>query len=193
MAALEEVKQAKTEVTRSVDKNEESINKVQQDQEKMQAGQKDTGRDIKMLREQEDRLESDSRRQNFILHGVPEIGRVGDRERTEDIVVDILQWHMPDGQWHCDHVERAYRIGQRQMGKNRPIVVRMDRATEVAFILGHRSGRASIKKVGYGVSQDLSRNQLATIKQLKGEGKVAYYLRGRLIVKYSDQPQQDKH
>ena len=61
-------------------------------------------------------------------------------------------------------MERAYRIGQRQAGKDRPIVVKMDRASEAAFILGHKRGRASMKLVGYGLSQDLKKNQLATLK-----------------------------
>ena len=61
--------------------------------------QKESDGEIKKLKEQVDRLEANNRRQNFIMHGIPEIGRGGGggRERTKDLVVDILQRHMPDG------------------------------------------------------------------------------------------------
>ena len=185
--ALGEVKKVMSEVKTTVEENKESIHKVQQDQRNMSEDQKKSEGEITRLREQVDRLEANSRRHNFIIHGVPELGRGGIRERTEDLVVDILQRHMPDGEYHRDLVDKAFRIGQKQVGKDRPIVVKMERASEAASILGHKRGRASMKTVGYGLSQDLTKQQLETIRQLRGEGKVAYYLRGKLIVKEGDQ------
>ena len=75
--ALGEVKKVMTEVKTTVQNNEEAIKNVQQEQRNMQAEHKESGEKIGRLQEQVDRLEAHTRRQNFIIHGVPEIGRGG--------------------------------------------------------------------------------------------------------------------
>ena len=139
-----------------------------------------------------DRQEIINRRSNIIIFGVLE-GHGRRRENTEEVVVDILQTFMPDGDWQPSDCVAAYRAGRRDDSRDdrgrdedrqaRPIIATLDRPSDVGFILRHRQGREEMRKQGLSCAQDLSRAQQQKIRDIKQEGKQAYYFKGRLIVK----------
>ena len=148
-----------------------------------------------------DRQEVINRRSNFVIFGVQETtGRR--RENTEEIVIDVLQTFMPDGDWQPSDCVTAYRAGRRDDSSrgeerhDRPIVATLDRPSDVGFILRHRQGREEMRKVGLGCAQDLSRAQQQKIRDIKQEGKQAYYFKGRLVVRdnpYNRSRNGDRH
>ena len=132
---------------------------------------------------QRDRQEILNRRNNIVFFGILEKEGRG-RERSDEVVIDVLQEYMPDGNWTEDDCVTAYRAGRRyDSGKPRPIIATFDKPSDVAFILKNRQGRDDMKKDGYGCGQDLTRAQKQKIYDIKQEGKHAYYTRGRLVVK----------
>ena len=134
---------------------------------------------------QRDRQEILNRRANVMFYGIPEkIGR--GRERTDEVVLNVLGHYMPDGEWKDTDCVTAYRAGRREGGdraRPRPIVATFDKPSDAAFILKHRQGREYMKKDGYGCGQDLSRQQKQTLADIRLDGKTAYYTRGRLVVR----------
>ena len=139
-----------------------------------------------------DRQEVINRRSNIVFFGVLE-GQGRRRENTEEIVIDVLQTFMPDGDWQHSDCVTAYRAGRRDDSRAdsgreedrqaRPIIATLDRPSDVGFILRHREGREEMRKSGLSCAQDLSRTQQQKIRDIKSEGKQAYYFKGRLVVK----------
>ena len=139
-----------------------------------------------------DRQEVINRRSNIVIFGVLE-GHGRRRENTEEIVIDVLQTFMPDGDWQPSDCVTAYRAGRRDDSggaregdedrQARPIIATLDRPSDVGFILRHREGREEMRKQGLNCAQDLSRAQQQKIRDIKQEGKEAYYFKGRLVVK----------
>ena len=173
----EDLQQMKDDIKRLQDKQEEhaGLHKCQDEQNE------------RMDRHM-DRQEVVNRRSNFVIFGVQETtGRR--RENTEEIVIDVLQTFMPDGDWQPSDCVTAYRAGRRDDSNRgderqaRPIVATLDRPSDVGFILRHRQGRDEMRKVGLGCAQDLSRAQQQKIRDIKQDGKQAYYFKGRLVVR----------
>ncbi|KAL8613940.1 hypothetical protein ACOMHN_023176 [Nucella lapillus] len=81
----------------------------------------------------------------------------------------------PDATWPEDLVERAYRLGSRQHGQRpRPLVAKMLRWVDAVKILGHRSGRNSLKEKQVHMSQDLTKKQQGKLREMRANdgGKI---------------------
>ena len=132
---------------------------------------------------QRDRQEVLNRRANIVFYNIPEKTGRG-RERTDEVVIDVLQEYMTDGDWKDSDCVTAYRAGRRyEGGKPRPIIATFDKPSDAAFILRHRQGREEMKRDSYGCGQDLTKSQKQRLQEIRDDGKQAYYTRGRLVVK----------
>ena len=213
LLAVQDTKQTLTETTNKVETNTEGIQSNRTD---IQANKTDIQQlkdEIAGIREKQnelseqqnatedqhdrvdrhmDRQEIINRRNNIVIFGVLE-GQGRRRENTEEIVVDVLQTFMPDGDWQPSDVVSAYRAGRRDNSRDdrgrdedrqaRPIIATLDKPSDVGFVLRHRQGRDEMRKQGLNCAQDLSRAQQQKIRDIKSEGKQAYYFKGRLVVK----------
>ena len=136
---------------------------------------------------QRDRQEVLNRRSNVLFYGIPEKTGRG-RERSDEVVIGLLNDYMPEGEWKDSDCVNAYRAGRwggsdRARDRPRPIVETFDKPSDVGFILKNKQGRENMKKDGFGCGQDLTRQQKQTLDSLRSEGKTAYYSRGRLVVR----------
>jgi len=155
-------------IQRQVDEQEVAIDLVAD-------GQKTTDRLVKELADCLEDREIRDRRDNLLLHGVPEAG-TDDREDCEarfvEIVNDVLPNHL-----QVSDIVRAHRVGKRAPGKTRPLIARVARSTLKYTILQKRK---ELRERGIGVSGDLTQKQRQAIQRARSEGLFAYYKAGVL-------------
>ncbi|KAL8625754.1 hypothetical protein ACOMHN_012347 [Nucella lapillus] len=114
------------------------------------------------------------------LYGVLE-KEEGGREDCEGLVLKLIRKYMPDRTWPEDLVERANHLGPRQHGQRpRPLVAKMLRWVDAVKILGHRSGRNSLKEEQVHMSQDLMKKQQGKLREMRVNSRSGYFHRGKL-------------
>ena len=91
-----------------------------------------------------------------------------------------------------DHdVTRAHRLCKSpRTDKPRPIIVRFSNFMDKMKVI---KGRQSLREQGFGVSNDLSKNQRSELDKLKEKGKTGYYKNGHLYVIPSDASTDSQH
>jgi len=158
----------------SVASNREAINTVSEQQDR-------TSEVLEEIQDDLDRLEGFSRRNNVKIFGLKE----SRNEVCEKLVMDVLNHYLPREQWSRDTVERAHRLGTFNPSKPqpRPVIVKFQRWGEAMALMKAKVARENMKADGIGVAQDLTKRQAAKLRDLKAQGKVGYYRKGRLHIK----------
>ena len=119
--------------------------------------------------------ESRDRRDNVILHGVPELEGNGPDDCEERFLTTVNSV-LPSPLRPSDIV-RAHRLGRRVQGKTRPLIARMIKSSQKTAILQRRK---DLRDKGYGVASDLTAKQREQIQQAKSRGLFAYFKGGVL-------------
>ena len=170
---------------------EESYNQMQEAYAQMQDSHEEmreqlilTQQELIRTRQGVDRVEENSRRKNVKFYGVAEHTGNG-RESCDQVVVDILNEYFPQKKWETNHLEKAHRIGKfdHDQDRHRPIVAKFVNPLDAFTILGNRTAREEMKKKSLHISQDLTWNQQEMIRREKDQGRIAYFLKGKFIVK----------
>ena len=140
-------------------------------------------KDLNDLSDKADYLENQSRRNNVLFGGIPESPQES-WEDTEKKVASVLRENM--GFTEIPHIERAHRIGKASE-MPRSIVAKLTHYKDRDTIL--RSGR-NLKGSNIYVRDDVServqkrrKDQMEKLKEAKNQGKIAYFILDRLVVK----------
>ena len=142
---------------------------------------------LRKLEEEIEKQERYSRRSNMLLYGMKEeTGESFDRCATR--VLQVLCRHFPQKTWKETDIERAHRLGPPSSSSDRPrpVIIKFQRWTDVMIVMRDREGKNFMRNnEGLRVGADLTKQQRDTLSQLRGQGKHAYYTKGKLIVQES--------
>ena len=140
--------------------------------------------DSKPVFERLDSLEDRSRRNNLRFSGIDEVPNENWEQSAEKIyklVKDKL------GVESTVEIERAHRVGIKNLGKPRTIVAKFLRFGDRQVILKNSS---KLKGSGIFINEELCeaslvkrKNQLPDLKKAREEGKVAYFNHTRLVIR----------
>ena len=140
----------------------------------------------KLIKDMEDRCnyqEDYSRRNNLQIIGVEE--QAGETwEQTAVKVSKLLEEKMelPNMQ-----LERAHRVGRKQENRKRPIIARFsrfcDREAAVRNAKKLRGTSIYINEDLCQASQEIRKMKLPLLKQARKEGKIAYFVHTKLVIK----------
>ena len=148
---------------------------------------KDMRSEIAELKQEVDKLEGFSRRDNLRMYGVPSLTEgPEDYDACANAVVSVLNAadDNQDWQWASNDIVRAHRVGQSRDGSPRPMVVKFSRWRDKMYLLTSRQLRQRLAKHGnVRLANDLTRSQAKIAAQAREEGKVAYIKNGKMMVK----------
>ena len=137
---------------------------------------------LEKLEQEIDNLESRSRRDNLRFFGIGEDGN-NSYEQCTEAVVSTLNKFFTFKTWTTGDISRAHRVGRRQDARNpRHLIAKFTKWSDVDSILKNREAREKMKKAGLRVSTDLTRRQIAQMKEAQADGKFAYFKNCRLVV-----------
>ena len=119
-----------------------------------------------------------SRRENVILHGLPE-QQDESYQAVRRRVTDVLNNNVKDKKWQEQDIARAHRLGNQHSKKPRPVIVRFNQFEDKLTTL---KARDELKKAGIGVASDLTNLQRNELAKLKEKNQKGYYKNGKLIV-----------
>ena len=115
------------------------------------------------LVEQVHELRQYSRRTNLLIHGVEETDQPGTKEDTDTKVTEIFHQRLElNNEFVPKDISRSHRLGKRQNGKTRPIIVRFTsyRAKKMVFDV-----KKKLKNSGISVTENLSPERYILYKQ----------------------------
>jgi hypothetical protein len=169
-----------TEVKSSVQRHEQAIDEVSDKQDRLYET-------VANLEAEVDRLEGFSRRNNIKFFGIPEANS-GEEDDCAQAVLNVLSTYIPQEKWGAETIERAHRLGHFIPNKPnpRPVIVKFQSWRDAIRVMKDRSARDDMEHDGLRVAQDLTRRQVETLKGLRSEGKVAFYVNGKLKVREND-------
>ena len=135
--------------------------------------------------------EKEAVRCNLKFFGVPDSPRFN--SSLVDQMVELLNtYSVPDHsfgrQWVRDDVERAFRVStgdnrdNRDANRARPVIVRFKNFSDKMEILRDRDMREAMREDNIRVTSDLTSHQRSILQFYKSEGKIAYYIGGRLHI-----------
>ena len=137
---------------------------------------------VQGLEQEVDELESRSRRENLRFFGLSE-SENDSHEQCTSTIVSTLNEFFTFKKWSPEDISRAHRVGSRQSTRNpRQLIAKFTRWSDVNSILQSREARERMKKDGLRISTDLTRRQIAQMKEAQANGKFAYFKKGRLVV-----------
>ena len=126
-----------------------------------------------------EKQEQNSRRENVILHGVPE----RENENVDNArkrVCDLFNANVKSKHWLEVDLLRAHRLGgKRQDNSNRPLIVRFIHFYDKLKVM---RAKPDFKKLGIRVNDDLTKNQRDELNKLRNRGLKGYYRGGKLVV-----------
>lgn len=162
---------------RGVQKNEEAIIGLATKQDHMNKTVSDLEAEI-------DRLEGFSRRNNVKIFGIPESSQEEEKDCAES-VRHVLATYIPEKTWDRDVIERAHRLGKPNPRNSnpRPIIAKFLRWGDAMRLMKDRGARADMGRDGLRAAQDLTKRQSARLRTLRQEGKVGYFVNGRLQIR----------
>lgn len=131
-----------------------------------------------------DYLENQSRRNNIVIHGIPETPSESWAD-TEEKTQDLLRSKF--GFTEEPLIERAHRIGAKKASQQRPVVVKFNSFKDREIVLRNAK---NLKGTTISVKDDVSdrvlasrRKQMEKLKEAKNNGKIAYFSLDKLIIK----------
>ncbi|PVD25261.1 hypothetical protein C0Q70_15759 [Pomacea canaliculata] len=84
--------------------------------------------------------------------------------------------------WNDVDAERAHRIGKFEASKSRPIIIKFCRWFDKMRLLRDHVIRGAMRKDGFRLAVDLTRQQRLQLRHLKQEGKSGYFRNGKLHI-----------
>ena len=165
------------DVKSSVQKNERAIGGLAEKQDKL-------NKTVSNLEAEIDRLEGFSRRNNVKMFGIPE-APPGKKEDCAEAVTRVLLTYIPEENWDTNVIERAHRLGRLNPlnPTPRPIIAKFQSWKDLMRVMRDRKARGDMENDGLRLAQDLTKRQVAGLKSLRAEGRVGYFVNGKLRVK----------
>ncbi|KAL8576131.1 hypothetical protein ACOMHN_001481 [Nucella lapillus] len=162
---------------RGVQQNTEAITRLSTKQDDLRNTVGDLETEI-------DRLEGFSRHNNIKLFGVPE-STGEEQEDCAEVVRYVLETYILEKTWDPDVIKRAHRLGKPNSHNHNPhpIIAQFQRWGDAMRVMKDCAAREGMEKGGLRVAQDLTRRQAARLRDLRSEGKMGYFVNGKLRVK----------
>ena len=126
-----------------------------------------------------EKQEQYSRRENILLHGLPE--QANENYTTvRRTVVDLLNSTVKTKSWSDTDIVRAHRLGRASRDdRPRPIIVRFTHFMDKLSVL---KARQELRTRDVGVSNDHTARQREALERLRAKGQRGYYKNGKLVV-----------
>lgn len=104
-----------------------------------------------------------TRRNNVCIYGIPE----SEREPQDELNQIILQFFREDLELHIESscIDRCHRLGKKNDGKIRPIIVKLVRHNDKIQVLRARKKLKSTSKIG--IKEDLTATRLQWLKNVR--------------------------
>ena len=181
-----ELKEQMSLLKDSVSCMEKSMRKHEREVDQIKKSQESLACKIEKLEERAERQERYSRRSNILIHGLKEEENESFRNPVK--ILDILCRYFPQKNWNDCHIERAHRLGplhsRSRSNRPRPVIVRFYCWNDAMAVMRDREGKDRLRvEGGMRVTADLTQKQRDTVSQFKQQGKHAYYVNGRLMVR----------
>ena len=185
--SLNDVRSSVNKLSDDMDSLTNKVDVVEEKQLQMQLDINGHAETVASLDERMDDVESAiesqerySRRENVILHGVPE-GENEEFVNGRKKACEILNDKVRSKHWREDDFLRAHRLGgkKREDGRPRPFIIRFFQCYDKMKVL---RARDIFKTSGIRVSDDLTKTQRAELQKLRDRGERGYYRGGRLII-----------
>ena len=119
-----------------------------------------------------------SRRENVILHDLPEQGDES-YQTVRKRVIGLFNNNVKDKNWQDSDISRAHRLGNHSAKKPRPVIVRFNQFQDKLTAL---KAREELRKAGIGIASDLTNLQRKELASLREKGQRGYYKNGMLKV-----------
>ena len=185
-ASLDDVTSSVGQLKDDVSKLKENVSTAQDKQDTLQLDVVSNAISISSVEERLAILENSiekqeqySRRENVILHGVPE----RENENVDNArkrVCDLFNANVKSKHWLEVDLLRAHRLGgKRQDNSNRPLIVRFIHFYDKLKVM---RAKPDFKKLGISVNDDLTKNQRDELNKLRNRGLKGYYRGGKLVV-----------
>jgi archaellum component FlaC len=136
--------------------------------------------EIETLKENCEKLESFSRRDNLRMYGVPQREKFESFDTCARLVADTLNSVEGPKRWTTDDIARAHRVGESRNGRPKPMIVKFNHWKDKMAVITDREYRDGLKEKGVAVANDLTRKQASMVAEARKEGKVAFFKRGKL-------------
>lgn len=94
-------------------------------------------------------LESHSRRNNILIHGLPE----DPNEKSDTLLSEVSKLLTESLEIPCPHIERCHRIGKPRDGRPRPVIMKILDFTEKVLVMKNAS---KLKGSDYHITEDFS-------------------------------------
>ena len=132
---------------------------------------------IQSMDKEFDEVEARSRRDNLVIYGLDE-----DRNETfydcRAKVIDTLN-AIPTLNLQSRDIARAHRLGHRQEGRTRPVIIKLMHSEDKTTIFANRQ---LLKERKVSIHNDLTRRQRVALNEVKAAGKKGYYKNGKLVI-----------
>ena len=164
-------------------RNEQAIDSVVREQSKALERERILAEEVNFLKDEVDRLELVLRKDNLKFLGIPETAQES-YEACVQKVVDVLnnagELAIP---FTASDIQQAYRInGRRRRNEPRPLIVKFTHRCDKLGILMNKEIRDQLRHNGVRVANDLTRRQSSQLAEIRRQGKVGYFLNGKLRV-----------
>ena len=169
------------EIMDRVWRNEQAIDSVVREQSKAQERERILAEEVNFLKDEVDRLELVLRKDNLKFLGIPETAQES-YEACVQTVVDVLndagELAIP---FTASDIQQVYRInGRRRRNEPRPLIVKFTHWCDKLGILMNKEIRGHLRHNGVLVANDLTRRQSSQLAEIRRQGKVGYFLNGKL-------------
>ena len=135
------------------------------------------------LKDEVDRLELVLRKDNLKFLGILETAQESYEacvQKVVDVLNDAGELAIP---FTASDIQQAYRInGRRRRNEPRPLIVKFTHWCDKLEILMNKEIRDQLRHNGVRVANDLTRRQSSALAEIRRQGKVGYFLNGKLRV-----------
>ncbi|KAL4234829.1 hypothetical protein ACF0H5_006470 [Mactra antiquata] len=145
---------------------------------------------LERLEQQMDYFESESKKNNLRIFGLPEDNNEDNDILKYKITNDILKVAYPEDSVPNDCIEFTKRIGNKGNFKSRMVLVKFKSFDIKSAIFGARD---SLRGKGLRVSSDLTTYQRSELRKLSKSGRKGYFKNGRLVVLPNEEVQHTNH
>ena len=171
------------EIMDRVWRNEQAIDSVVREQSKALERERILAEEVNILKDEVDRLELILRKDNLKFLGIPETAQESCEacvQKVVDVLNDAGELTIP---FMASDIQQAYRInGRRRRNEPRPLIVKFTHWRDKLEILMNKEIRGHLRHNRVRVANDLTRRQSSELAEIRRQGKVGYFLNGKLRV-----------
>ena len=164
-------------------RNEQAIDSVVREQSKALERERILAEEVNVLKDEVDRLELVLRKDNLKFLGIPETAQESYEacvQKVVDALNDAGELAIP---FTASDIQQAYRInGRYRRNEPRSLIGKFTHWCDKLGILMNKEIRDHLRHNRMRVANDLTRRQSSQLAEIRRQGKVGYFLNGKLRV-----------